>query len=326
MLARFLMSMALPALIAGLPAAAQAQAGTYPDRPVKVIVAYAPGGGADIVARIMCQRLSEKLGQQFVVVNQPGASGAMGAATAARSDPDGYTLIVGQTAEMAILPNVSGNLRYKPLEDFVPISQVTAYPYVIAVNPKVPAKTLQELIAYAKAHPKELNYGTPGYGSSAHLAVELFMRVADVQFTHVPYRGSGPAAQATASGELQLIFGDAASTTPLAEAGLVRPLAVTSDKRSPKLPNVPTVVEAGVKDYVVVAWHGFFAPKGTPPAIVGKLADTIKGILQDPELRKRFEQDAIEPVGNSPSEFTAFVKSELERWGAVAREASIKLD
>jgi putative tricarboxylic transport membrane protein len=323
MSARYLLARVLAV---GALAVGQASAQGYPDKPVKVIVAYAPGGGADIVARIMAQKLSEKLGQQFVVMNAPGASGAIGTATAARSDADGYTIFLGQTAEMSILPNISGGLHYDPIKDFLPISQVTSYPYVIAVNPAVRAKTLQELIAYAKAHPNELNFGTPGVGSSAHLAVELFMRSASVQFTHIPYRGSGPAVQATIAGTLQVIFGDAASTTSLAEAGQLRPLAVTAGKRSPKLPSVPTTAEAGVPGYEVAAWHGFFAPFGTPPAIVDRLSREIAAILQDQALRGRFEQDGIEPIGNTPQQFAAHVRSELDRWSRVAKEARITVD
>jgi tripartite-type tricarboxylate transporter receptor subunit TctC len=307
--------------LAAVPAAAQ----VYPDKPVKVIVAYTPGGGADIVARIISQKLSERLGQQFIVVNMPGASGALGTAAAARSDADGYTIFLGQTAEMSILPNISNNLRYDPVKDFEPIAQITSYPYVIAVHPDVQAKALPELIAYAKKHPGELNYGTPGVGSSAHLAVELFMRSVGVQFTHIPYRGSGPALQATVAGTLQLIFGDAASSTPLAESGQVRALAVTAGKRSPKLPDVPTVKETGVA-YEVAAWHGFFAPVGTPRAIVDKLNTEINAILQDEVLRKRFAQDGIEAIGGTPADFAKYVKSEIDRWGLVAKQAQIKID
>ena len=314
------------ALAAGTLAAGAARADSYPDKPVKVIVAYTPGGGADIVARIMSQKLSEKLGQQLIIINTPGASGAIGTANAARSDPDGYTLFVGQTAEMSILPNIMRNLRYDPIKDFAPISQVTSYPYVIAVNPNLPVKTLAEFVAYAKTHRGELNYGTPGVGSSAHLAVELFQRSAGVQFTHIPFRGSGPAAQAAIAGTLQFVFGDAASATPFAESGQLRALAVTGAKRSPKLPNVPTVAEAGVTNYEVAAWHGFFAPAGTPPAIVERLSREISVILQDPALRKRFEQDGIEPIGSTPAEFAAYLKAEIDRWGVVAKEAQIKIE
>ena len=314
------------ALAAGTLAAGAALADSYPDKPVKVIVAYTPGGGADIVARIMSQKLSEKLGQQLIIINTPGASGAIGTANAAHADADGYTLFAGQTAEMSILPNIMRNLRYDPIKDFAPISQVTSYPYVIAVNPNLPVKTLAEFVAYAKAHPGELNYGTPGVGSSAHLAVELFQRSAGVQFTHIPFRGSGPAAQAAIAGTLQFVFGDAASATPFAESGQLRALAVTGAKRSPKLPNVPTVAEAGVTNYEVAAWHGFFAPAGTPPATVERLSREISVILQDPALRKRFEQDGIEPIGSTPAEFAAYLKAEIDRWGLVAKEAQIKIE
>lgn len=324
MFARILSAAAAALLGTGLFGGALAQ--PYPDKPVKVIVAYPPGGGADIVARIMAQKLSERLKQQFVVINAPGASGAIGTVQAAHADPDGYTIFLGQTAEMSILPNVSSNLRYDPIKNFLPISQLTSYPYVIAVNPGVKAKTLAEFVAYAKAHPKELNYGTPGVGSSAHLAVELFARQSGVEFTHIPYRGSGPAVQAAIAGTIQFVFGDAASTTPLAEAGQLRALAVSAAKRSPKLPGVPTAKEAGSTSYEVAAWHGFFAPTGTPQAIVDKLAREVAEILSDPALKKRFEQDGIEPIGSSPGDFALHVKAELDKWGKVAKEANIKVD
>ena len=201
----------------------------------------------------MSQKLSERYNQQFVVLNNPGASGAIGATTAAHSDPDGYTLFFGQTAEMSILPNVMDNLRYDPLKDLDPIAQVSSYPYVIAVNPKLAVNTVKELIEYAKVHPGELNYGSPGVGSSAHLAVELFARQTGIKLTHVPFRGSGPAMLGAISGVVQVVFGDAASATPQVVAGQLRALAVTGKRRSPKLPDVPTVAEEGVPNYSVAA-------------------------------------------------------------------------
>jgi tripartite-type tricarboxylate transporter receptor subunit TctC len=300
-------------------------AADYPDKPVRVIVAYPPGGGADIVGRIMSQKLSERYNQQFVVLNNPGASGAIGATTAAHSDPDGYTLFFGQTAEMSILPNVMDNLRYDPLKDLDPIAQVSSYPYVIAVNPKLAVNTVKELIEYAKVHPGELNYGSPGVGSSAHLAVELFARQTGIKLTHVPFRGSGPAMLGAISGVVQVVFGDAASATPQVVAGQLRALAVTGKRRSPKLPDVPTVAEEGVPNYSVAAWHGFFAPHGTNPDVVKKINSEVNVILQDPALRERFAQDGIEAVGGTPEAFGSYLRSELNIWGKVAQEAGIQI-
>jgi tripartite-type tricarboxylate transporter receptor subunit TctC len=301
-------------------------ADVYPDNPVRVIVAYAPGGGADIIARLISQKLSDRLGQQFVIFNSSGAGGAIGAAAAAHAKPDGYTLLLGQTAEMAILPNLMSNLQYDPVKDFVPIAQVTAYPYVIAVNKDLPVNSLQELIAYARAHPGELNYGTPGIGSSAHLAVELFAEHVGIKFTHIPFRGSGPAIVAAISGVVQVIFGDAASTTPQVAAGQLRALAVTASKRSPKLPDVPTVAEAGVSGYEVAAWHGYFAPVGVKPEILEKLNHEINEILKEPAMRDRLAQEGIEAVGGTPDAFAAHLHEELDKWGAIAKEAGIKLN
>jgi tripartite-type tricarboxylate transporter receptor subunit TctC len=298
----------------------------YPDNPVRVVVAYAPGGGADIIARLISQKLSERLGQQFVIFNSSGAGGAIGAAAAAHAKPDGYTLLLGQTAEMAILPNLMSNLQYDPVKDFIPIAQVTAYPYVIAVNKDLPVNSLQELIAYARAHPGELNYGTPGIGSSAHLAVELFAHHVGIKLTHIPFRGSGPAIVATISNVVQVIFGDAASTTPQVAAGQLRALAVTASKRSPKLPDVPTVAEAGVSGYEVAAWHGYFAPVGVKPEILEKLNHEINQILNDPAMRDRLAQEGIEAVGGTPDAFAAHLKDELTQWGKIAKQAGIKLN
>jgi tripartite-type tricarboxylate transporter receptor subunit TctC len=303
-----------------------ALAEVYPDNPVRVVVAYAPGGGADIIARLISQKLSERLGQQFVIFNSSGAGGAIGAGVAAHAKPDGYTLLLGQTAEMAILPNLMSNLQYDPVKDFAPIAQVTAYPYVIAVNKDLPVHSLQELIAYARAHPGDLNYGTPGIGSSAHLAVELFAHHVGIKLTHIPFRGSGPAIVAAISGVVQVIFGDAASTTPQVAAGQLRALAVTASQRSPKLPDVPTVAEAGVSGYEVAAWHGYFAPIGVKPEILEKLNHEINEILKDPAMRDRLTQDGIEAVGGTPDAFAAHLKDELSQWGKIAKEAGIKLN
>jgi tripartite-type tricarboxylate transporter receptor subunit TctC len=227
---------------------------------------------------------------------------------------------------MAILPNLMSNLQYDPVKDFTPIAQVTAYPYVIAVNKDLPVNSLQELIAYARAHPGELNYGTPGIGSSAHLAVELFAQHVGIKLTHIPFRGSGPAIVAAISGVVQVIFGDAASTTPQVAAGQLRALAVTASQRSPKLPDVPTVAEAGVSGYEVAAWHGYFAPVGVKPEILEKLNHEINEILKDPAMRDRLAQDGIEAVGGTPDAFAAHLKDELTQWGKIAKQAEIKLN
>ncbi len=297
----------------------------YPTKAVRVIVGYPPGGGADIVSRLISHRLSERLGQQFVVFNTPGAGGSLGALAAARAEPDGYNLFLGQTAEMSIVPNLT-SLQYNPIKDFAPIAQLTSYPYVIAVHPSLPFQTFQEFLAYAKARPGELNYGSPGPGSTAHLAIELFMRQAGITMTHVPFRGSGPALLAAIANHVQVVFGDAASTTSQVLSGQLRALAVTATKRSPLLPNTPTVIEAGLAKYEVAAWHGFFAPVKTDRAIIDKLNREINAVLREPDISKRFTQDGIEAVGGTPEAFGAYVQSELERWGQVAKQADIKMN
>ena len=307
-------------------ASSHVAAQAYPSKSVRVIVAFAPGGGADIVARLTSQKLSERLGQQFVVDNRGGASAIIGTELAARAAPDGYTILVGQTGPNAQNPALFDKLPYDAIKDFAAITQATSYPYVVALHPSVPARTIKELIALAKARPGEIAYGSPGPGSTAHVAIELFSRSANIKMTHVPYRGSGPTVMATVAGQLSMIFGDAAATTPLAFSGKLRAIAVTGNTRSPRLPEVPTVAEGGLPGFSATAWHGFFAPAATPRDIVNKLSSEIAAALKPAELRERLAQDGIEIVGSTPDEFSAFVRQENDKWGKVIRAAGIKLE
>ena len=298
----------------------------YPDRPVKVVIPFAAGGGADIVGRLVFQKLSTRLGQSFVIENRGSAGGIIGADMVAKAAPDGYTLLLGQTGPNAINPALFSKMPYDPIKDFSPIIQLTSYPYVIVVNPNVPVKNLQELIALSKAKPGSLSFGTAGTGSSAQLAAELFMQATNITMTHIPYNGAGTALMDTMAGVVSLTFGDAASATPLVTSNSLRAIAVTSKRRSALLPQVPTVIESGYPGFEAVAWHAVLAPAKTPPEIIQKLNSEIAIVLSDPELQKRLSQDGIEIIGSSAEDFSIYIKNEVAKWAKVVRDANIKLD
>ena len=316
----------LAGLASALPAGAAGEGAGYPAKPVKVVVPFAPGGGADVVARLVFARVSAKLGQSFVIENRGGAGGIVGTDAVAKAPADGYTLLLGQTGPNALNPSLFAKIPYDPVTDFAPVVQLTAYPYVIVVHPSVPANTFAELLALAKAKPGQLSFGTAGTGSSAQLAAELFMRTTGTSMTHVPYKGAGPALADTVAGVLTMTFGDMASSTPLITGGRLRGLAVTGPKRTVLLPNVPTVSESGYPGFEAQAWHGVYAPAGTPQEIVDKLNKEIAAVLAEPEVRERLLKDGIEPVGASPAAFGAYTREEIRKWGAIVRAANIRLE
>ncbi|WP_233236607.1 tripartite tricarboxylate transporter substrate binding protein [Bordetella sp. LUAb4] len=309
----------------GLLGAGHAQA-AYPDRPVRVIVPFAAGGGADIVARLVFKGVSEQLGKAFIIDNRGGAGGIIGTDAVAKADADGYTLLLGQSGPNAINPSVYSKLPYDARKDFAPVTQLTRYPYVIAARKTLPVDNLKELIALAKRQPGTLTVSTAGQGSSAHLAIELFMRQAGISINAVPYKGAGPALLDVVGGVVDLTFGDAASASKQAQAKNVKALAVTGAKRSPLIPDVPTVAEAGVPGYEASAWHAVLAPRGTPEAIVHTLQEAIAKVLADPALKARLAEDGIETVGSSPEEFNRALQAEIEKWHQVVVEANIKLE
>lgn len=322
---RFSLFLALLPL-AALPwrLARAAEAMDYPIRPIKLIVPFAPGGGNDTIARTIAQRLSASLGQPVVVDNRAGAGGVLGAEMAARAAPDGYTLFLGGVGSHAINPNLQRQLPYDPIKDFAPVSLLASAPLVIVVHPSVQASSVRELIALARAKPGALNYASNGNGSSSHLAAAMFESMTATRMVHVPYKGLAPALTDLLSGQVQLMFSSVVAILPHVHAGKLKALAVTSSKRLPLVPDVPTVAESGVPGYETSSWYGILAPAGTPHEIVARLNMEIVRAVHDPQVAKALANDGAIPIGGSPEEFAAHMRAELDRLGKVIREAHIE--
>ncbi len=314
------------AAVAVLCLGPMAQAADYPAKPIKIVVPYAPGGGADSVARIVAKKASEGLGQGIVIENKGGAGAILGTEQVAKAEPDGYTLLLGQSGPISINPAVYKNLPYDPVKDFVPITMTTGYPYVMVVNAELPAKTLKEFVALAKSKPGAMNYGSTGVGAANHLVAELFNSKAGIQMTHVPYRGTAPAVADLVGGQLSVVFADPVSALPHIKSGKLRALAVTSLERSPVAPDVPTVAESGYPDFEALAWHGILAPAKTPPAVIRKLNEELVKALSDPATRELLANQAMQPIGNTPEAFAAFISKDIATWKAVAAAANVKVE
>jgi tripartite-type tricarboxylate transporter receptor subunit TctC len=297
----------------------------YPSRTVRIVVPYPPVGPTDIVARVVGQKMSERLKQPVIIENRAGASGNIGAEAVAKAPADGYTLLMGTTAH-AINPSLFASLGYDFGRDFEPVALLTSVPLVLVVHPSVPARTVPELIAHAKSKPGELAYGSSGNGQSTHLAAELFKTMAGVSMTHVPYKGSAPALIDLAGGQVSAMFDTMLSAMPQVKAGRLRALAVTSATRSTAAPELPTVAEAALPGYEAVAWNGLLAPKGTPPQIVALLNRTVNEVLSEGELRQRFAADGADVGGGSAGEFATHIRTEIDKWRKVVQTASVKLD
>jgi tripartite-type tricarboxylate transporter receptor subunit TctC len=310
-------------LIASLAAFA-AQAQTYPTKPVKIVVGFAPGGGSDFAARVVAQQLTERLKNQVIVENKPGAGSLLGAEYVIKSAPDGYTLLL-TPASYTVNPSVY-KLSFDPLNDITPIAQISKGPYIVAVHPSVPAKTLQELVAYARANPGKLSYASSGNGAHIHVATEYLLYTAGINIVHVPYKGSGPALNDTVGGQVQMIFGSVATALQYVKSGRLRPLAVTTPKRIAAAPDVPTVAESGYPGWEVTNWHGLVGPKGLPKDIVQRLNKEINVAVHSEELKKVLSSDGLEPAGGTPEELAALLKSEVARWAQVVKRANIKID
>jgi tripartite-type tricarboxylate transporter receptor subunit TctC len=302
-----------------------ASAQPYPSKPVRVISPFPPGGSVDLVARMFAPKLTELLGQQVVVDDRPGASGNIGTEIVARSAPDGYTLLIN-TIPFVANANLYKKLSYDPLKDFAPITQLTASPSMLAVHPSLPIHSVKDLLALARAKPGELNYGSAGPATNPHIAGELFNYLGKVNITVVHFKGGGPAITAAVSGEVGIVFTNFAETSAFVRSGRLRALGVTSLKRQPTMPDVPTLDEAGVKGYEFVTWHGLWAPKGTPVPIVTLLNERLKKALSGPEQVKMFADRGLDIVMSSPEDFTAHVAAEYVKWGKVFKERGMKVE
>ncbi|HWX06758.1 MAG TPA: tripartite tricarboxylate transporter substrate binding protein [Bradyrhizobium sp.] len=316
---------ALTLAVAVALATGAARAEDYPTHPIRLVVPYAAGGGADSVARIVAKRVGETIGQPIVIENRGGAGSIIGAELVKKSSPDGYTLLLGQSGPISINPAVYRNLPYDPLKDFAPVTMTTAYPYIMVVSPALGVKTLQEFVALAKIKTDQLNYGTTGVGAANHLVTELFDRKAGIRMTHIPYRGTALAVTDLIAGQVQVVFADPISALPHIKAGTLLALAVTSKERSPVAPDVPTIAESGYPGFDAIAWHGILAPANTPPAIINRLNAEIVAALSDPETRGLLEKQAMQTVGNSPQAFADFIRQDIAIWKEVAEQARVEV-
>ncbi len=300
----------------------QAQTLNFPNRPLRAVVSIAPGGGMDTISRAMAQKLGENLGQTVVVDNRPGAGGNIAMEIAATSAPDGHNLLI--ISATAVIFPILYKARFDVLRDFAPVSQISAQGYVAVVHPSVPARNILELVQHLKAHPGKLNYASSGIGSPIHLTGELFTAVTGTRMTHVPYKGLGPAYSDLIAGNIEVSFPAIVSAQPHFRAGKLRALAVTLPKRSPVVPELPTIEEAGVRGVVVVNWYGLLAPLKTPPAIIDRLAQGVAAGMHHPDVIKRLQADGSDAATSTPAQFSVHIAEEREKWGKVIRHAGIK--
>ncbi len=313
------------ALAGAIGAAGPARAEDYPTRLITIIVPQPPGGGTDIISRIVADRLSQDLGQAVIVENRTGAGTVVGTEAAAKANPDGYTLVTGLTASMGVSPSLFAHLPYDPIRDFTPVAMLADYPFAVVVNKDFPAHSIQELIALAKARPGEINYASAGNGTGQHLSAELFKMLAGVDLKHVPYRGAAAAYADVLSGQVPVFFDNLASALGQIQSGSVRALAVTGKERAPLLPDVPTVAESGVPDYVNYVWFGLWAPKKTPQPIIDKLHAAVEKALADPAVAARIAATAGAPSKMPLADIEPFVKAEIGKWGEVVKRAGIQV-
>lgn len=308
-----------------LSCCAGAQQG-YPARPVRLIVPYPPGGPTDLIARTVNELLARRLGQTVVVDNRGGAATVIGAEIAARAPADGYTLLVATITTLAVNPALHGTLPYHPVRDFAPISMLAAQPYVLVVHPGVPATSVSQLVAYAKAHPGKLSFASAGVGASAHLAGEMFKHLAGIDIVHVPYKGSGPAMTDLMGGQVALMFGGISALRPHVLSGKLRVLAVSTAKRSAAAPEIPTLAEEGVSGYQTNSWNSLVAPHGTPAAVIRRLNTEIGFVLNQPDVRERMKKQGIDPDPGTPEELAQHIRSEIKRFAGLISAIGLKAD
>jgi tripartite-type tricarboxylate transporter receptor subunit TctC len=307
--------------------AGQAFGQPYPSRPIKLVVGFAPGGAADFVARLFSEPMSKALGQPIVIDNKPGAGSSIAAESVAKSAPDGHTMLIASPASILVNPVINPNIGYQPQRDLLPIGKLTSSPLVVAVNPSVGIGSLRELIDYAKRNPGKLNFASSGNGAAPHLAAVLFQRVAGVEMVHVPYKGGGPAVQSLLAGDTQLSFATPPSVLPLVNAGRLRALAITSRERTELVPGVPGMAEAGLPDYAISFWYGFFVPAGTPAAVVSKLFDATSDALKRADIVRALAKEGTETSpSRSPQDFAAFLADDALLWARLVKESGAKPD
>jgi tripartite-type tricarboxylate transporter receptor subunit TctC len=319
-------ALSLAATLAILAPHAAAAADAYPAKPLRFVVAFPPGGGTDIIARSIAQKLAERIAQQVVVDNRPGAGGNIGTDMVAKSAPDGYTLLMGSAGPLAINASLFGKMPFDPIKDLAPVTLAASTPNVLVVHPALRAATLKELIALAKARPGEINFASSGHGTPAHLAGELFNLMAGVKMVHVPYKGAAPALADLLGGQVQIMFSTMPPALPHVRDGKLRALAVTSAKRSPAAPELPTVDETALPGFEANTWHGVVVPAGTPSAVVARLNREIVAILHLPDVVERFSSQGAEALGSTPEEFAAYIKSETLKWAKVVRDSGAKAE
>jgi tripartite-type tricarboxylate transporter receptor subunit TctC len=306
-------------------AAGSAYAQQYPTKPVRVVAPFAPGGGTDFIARLMAQKLTEGFGgTQFIVENRPGAGATIGTEFGVKAAPDGYTLTM-IAASYSVNPSLY-KLNFDPVTDIQPIIQIAKGPFLVVVHPSMPVKNIKDLIAIAKSKPGEINYATSGQGSIVHMATELFGMNAGIKMNHIPYKGTGPALTDTMAGNTTLLFGSIAATLPLTKGGRLKPIAVTTAKRIPALPNVPSIAESGVPGYDVTNWHGLIGPKGLPRPIVDRVNAEVNKVIKSKDMIEKLEADGVAPVGGSPEDFLKVIQREIPQWKKVAAAAKVKVE
>ncbi|HEX4779119.1 MAG TPA: tripartite tricarboxylate transporter substrate binding protein [Usitatibacter sp.] len=318
-----LLACAAACLAFAIPALGQSP---YPSKPIHFVVPYPAGGPLDVIARLVGQRVSESVKQPIIVDNKPGAGGNIGAEAVAKSPPDGYTLLMGAVATHAINPTLYASIPYDAQKDFIPVTQIASTPNVLVVNPSLPVHDVHEFIAYAKAHPGKLNFGSGSTGSAGHLAGELFKSLAGVDMTHVPYKGAAPAMNDLIGGQIQLMFDNLASSLSQIRAGKVRALAVTTAKRTQLAPELPTIAESGLPGFDINTWFGLFVPAATPAPVVQRLHDEFVKALEAPEVRARMLALGAEPVGNTPEQFAQYIRSEAAKYAKLVKASGAKVD
>jgi tripartite-type tricarboxylate transporter receptor subunit TctC len=314
----------LAATLAGAGAPAQAQ--SWPSKPVRLIVPFPPGGGNDVIARAVAQKLGDRLGQPVVVENRAGANGIVGLQALMQAAPDGHTIAVGAAGPLAVNPSLYDKLPYDPVRDFAPVSNLVNFPLLLVTHPSVAAKTIRELVALARAQPGKLHYSSPGSGNSGHLAGELFNTMAGVKTVHVPYKGQGPALTDLIAGQVQMLYSSIPSVLPHVRQGQLNAIAVGSARRIAPLPDIPTIAESGVPGYEAYSWVGLVAPAATPRAVVTRLHREVVEILKEKDVAEKLSGQGALPVGDAPEQFAAYIRAEIDKWGAVVRSSNIKID